>query len=134
MVWTDPELSGEYFTINAAGPAAQTTIPQSTPPAAPTTILNAGNFSTGIIVSNGYKVIAVGVTSSGAGALNIQRYLDREGTIPVIAVSTTALVAATPLVVIISDTTPFASFSIVITNTSGSTATVSKFYCLMQAF
>jgi hypothetical protein len=102
-------------------------------PNSPTTILTAGTFTTNTIVSNGYKVIAVGVTSSGSGALNIQRYLDREGTIPVIAVSTTPLVAATPLVVIINDTTPFASFSIVITNTQGSTVTITKFFCLLQA-
>lgn len=131
--WSDPQLEGEYYTVNASGPVAQTSIPQDIAPNVPLSILAAGNFTTGIIVSNGYKVIGVGATSSQAGALNIQRYLDREGTVPAAAVSTTPLVAATALVVIINDTVPFASFSIVLTNTSGSTAAITKFYCLLQA-
>lgn len=136
MPWSDPELEAEYYTINGTGPQAQTSIPQTIAPNTPTTILTAGTFNTSAIISNGYKVIAVGVTSSGTGALNIQRYLDREGTIPVTAVSTTPLVAATPLVVVVNSGTdgiPFASFSIVITNTSGGTVTITKFFCLLQA-
>lgn len=136
MPWVDSQQSAGFFTIFGEGPVAQTTIVQDSAPIGPTTILAAGNYTTGVVVSDGYRVIAVGITSSQAGALTIQRYLDREGTIPVTAVLSTPVVAATPLVVIVSSTAdniPFASFTVILTNTSGVTATVSKYYVLLQS-
>jgi hypothetical protein len=137
MPWVSAELNSSFFDIAGQGPLAQSAIVQDVVPYGPTTIAAAGNYSTGIIVSDGYKVVAVAITSTTAGALNIQRYLDREGTIPVTAVLSTPIVATTPLIVIVNgsvDNLPFASFSIVVTNTSGGTGTINKFYCLLQSF
>jgi hypothetical protein len=139
MPWQDISQSAAFFTIAGQGPVAQTSIVQDLPPLLPTTIVAAGNFTTGIVVSDGYKVITASVISTQAGALVIQRYLDRAGTIPIAAISSTiaggaALVFANVPQQATPDNLPFASFSITVTNTSGATATLTSFYVLMQAF
>lgn len=132
MVWTTPEQNAEAFTIHAVGPATQSTIPDDANP--PTSIAASGNFTSGVIPANGYKVLAIGVTSSQAGSLNVNRYLDPVGTILVTTQSTTALTAATAAVVVLNDGKPFSSFTYQITNTGASTATVSGFYVLLQSY
>lgn len=135
MPWSDPELSSQFFTVSGQGPVAQTTIVQATPL---TTIAISTTYSTGVIVSNGYQIVAVGVTSSQAGAVTIQRFLDRAGTVPVTATLSTPIVAATPLVVVVNafnDHLPFASFILTISNTSGSTiANITNYAVLLQSF
>jgi hypothetical protein len=139
LPWVSAELNASFFDIAAQGPVAQSAVPQDQVPFGPTTIANAGQFSTGVLVSDGYKIIGVGVTSSNSGALIISRFLDREGTILVTTALSTPIVAATPLIVVVpnpatpADNLPFASFTITITNTGGGSATISKFYCLLQA-
>jgi len=97
----------------------------------PVPIAAAGNFTSPVIPSDGFKTYAIGVTSSQAGALNVQRFLDAAGTIPQGAVSTVALTAATPAVLNISDGLLSRSFTVQVTNTGGSTATVTKFALLL---
>lgn len=135
MPWSDQELSAQYYTVNAQGPMAQTTIAQATPL---TTIAISSTYTTGVVISNGYQILAVGVTSSQAGALTIQRFLDLAGTVPTTTTLSTPIVAATPVVAVINavnDHLPFASFIITVSNTSGSTiANITNFAVLLQAF
>jgi hypothetical protein len=103
-----------------------------------TSIAISGTYTTGVVVSNGYQIIAVGVTSSQAGTVTIQRFLDRAGTVPVTTTLSTPVVAATPLVVVVNafnDHLPFASFIITVTNSSGSTvANITNFAVLLQSY
>jgi hypothetical protein len=140
MPWVSPELNASFFDIAGQGPLAQSAVAQDQAPYGPTTIANAGQYTTGVVVSGGYKVLGIGVTSSNSGALVVTRFLDREGTIQVAAPLSTPIVAATPLIVVVpnpatpADNLPFASFSVAITNTGGGIATITKFYILLQSF
>jgi hypothetical protein len=87
--------------------------------------------SPGQIVSNvintfGLNKGAVGLQSTQAGNLTVQRYADAAGQIPLPAVvngaPTVAIVANTPICVTWADGTPTGSIQITITNSSGSTA------------
>lgn len=111
------------------------------PPAAfpiplPQTIAaTSGVWNSGLMFNDGYRFITVALTSSQAGALVITQYLDLAGTIarPVAGVPwTTPIVAATPLIVDISDLKPFVSFTISISNTGGSAATVSALQVILS--
>ena len=91
------------------------------------------NINSNLIMSDGMQVVAVGVTSTKAGAINVQRYLDDAGTIKQGAVLTAALTANTAQVLNITDGNPFASFTVQITNTDGSNAaTLSNLGILLQ--
>ena len=82
--------------------------------------------------NDGYRNITVGVTSTQAGALVIQPYLDIAGTIAR-TVSTTAILANTALIVDLANQAPWLSYTVQITNTSGSTATISGFQLIQSA-
>jgi hypothetical protein len=101
----------------------------------PTTIA-AGNTATSLAIrSGGYKSIAIGLISSQAGILNVQRYIDPAGTIPQddgVPFSKT-LTANQPESLSITDLKPFGSFKISIENTGSSSATISPFTLLLQA-
>ena len=45
------------------------------------TVPHGGSITSNLIFSDGMQVAAVGVTSTKAGAINVQRYLDDAGTI-----------------------------------------------------
>lgn len=68
----------------------------------------------------------MGLTSSQAGNLTVQRYADGAGQIPLPAgvngAPTVAIVANTPVSVSWADGTPTGSIAITVTNSSGSTA------------
>lgn len=85
------------------------------------TIPESSNINSNVINCNGYKSFSFGVTSSQAGALSIQRYIDQAGTIAIGSAITGSISAATPLTVNNHDGVPFGSLQINITNTSGST-------------
>lgn len=134
MPWQDTELGEAFFTIQGIGPVAQTTISQNIPPL--TNVAAGVPFDTGVIISNGYQLVACAITSVVAGSLVITRYLDREGTILSTTALTTAITAATPAVAIINSRTdgfPFASFRISFTVTGGVQSTISGFYVLLQS-
>ena len=68
-----------------------------------------------LIQSCGYPKIAIGATNSVTGSINVQRYLDAAGTIPQGPALTTALTAATPGVLNVTDGVPFMSFTVNVT-------------------
>lgn len=130
------ELISQYWAPNAFGPVAQVDL---TSVAAlgtlPTTgtIAASGNWLSKVIQSGGFKAIAVGAKSTQVGAINIQRYLDAAGLIPIGAVITVALAATVANFVSVADDVPFQSYTVQITNTSGSAATVTNFAVLMSS-
>lgn len=128
------ELNTQYWEPVATGPVGQADItawPGTPPP--PGTIAAAGNYTSNVIIADGFKAIAAAITSTQAGAISIQRFIDRAGTIAQGAAISTTLVAATPAVVNSNDGLPFQSFVVKITNTGGSTATITNFALLLNA-
>lgn len=99
-----------------------------------TSIAASGTNLSNLIVSNGYGAFAVGVTSSQAGTLTIQRYLDAEGTIAQGAPLTASLTAATSAVVNATDGVPFGSFMVSVSNSGTATATLTNAGVLLQAW
>jgi hypothetical protein len=100
--------------------------------AAPGTIAGSGNWLSALMTVRSHKNISVGVSSTQAGAINIQRYVDAAGLVAQGAVVTQAIAANTPKVLNVMDGLPFQSFTVQITNSSGSTATLSNFALLLQ--
>jgi hypothetical protein len=97
------------------------------------TISAAGNWTSNVVQANGFKGIAMGAKSTQTGALNIQRYLDKAGLVPVGPVVTAALVANTAQWLTVNDGIVFQSFTAQITNTGGSAATVTNFGLMLNA-
>jgi hypothetical protein len=96
-----------------------------TPPTPyPATLAGGGVYTSGVIQLGG-NGINVAATMTQAGTLAIQRYADVAGTIPVGAAVSTTLVASTAGWTAVNDGFPAISFQVTLTNTSGSTATVS---------
>lgn len=98
-----------------------------------TSVAAAGTNSTPAIPSGGYRSAAVAITSSQAGTLSVQRYLDQAGTIPQGAALTASLTAATPAVVNITDGAPFGSFVVSVSNTGTAAATLTNVGALLQS-
>lgn len=93
-----------------------------------------GSVASGVILSNGYLAFALGLTSSQAGGISIQRYIDVAGTVAQGAAITASLTAATAAVAnVTNDGKPFASLIITVTNSSGSAATLSAIAALWQS-
>ena len=115
------------------GPATHYVVPSSVHSIA-AAIAGSGSTSSAVIPSAGFTGIAAAVTSSQAGTLAIQRYLDTAGTIVQGAALSVNLLAATPNVVnVLADGLPFQSYVVTITNSSGSTANLTGVFVLMQA-
>ena len=129
------ELGTEYWQPSTTGPVIQTDLTTwaGTPPV-PSTIAAAGNYTSNVIYADGFRTLAAAVTSSQAGAISIQRYLDLAGLVPQGPAISASLVAATPQVVNVSDGLAFQSFKVTITNTGGSTANITNFGLLMNSY
>lgn len=133
------EVLGQYYEPCATGPVAQIDLVGTDPtligPSLPTvgTIAAAGNFLSIPIFADGFKSISVGAKSSQAGAIVVQRYIDRLGNIPVGAPFSTTLVGAAANWLTVVDDIAFQSFTVQITNTGGSPATITNFGVLMSA-
>jgi hypothetical protein len=133
------EATGQYWEPFANGPVAQVDMVANDPAqlsaALPTvgTIAASGNWTSNVLISDGFKAIGAGCKSTQTGAINIQRYLDRAGTVPVGAVVTAALVANTSQWATVNDGVPFQSFTVQITNTGGGAATITLFDILLSA-
>lgn len=95
-------------------------------------IAASGNVKSNIIPSYGWQKGAVGLQSNEPGALSVQRYLDKVGTIPVGAVITGTIVASTPVAVTWSDGLPYGSFQVTVTNTGGTQANLTDITVLLQ--
>jgi hypothetical protein len=98
----------------------------------PATIAASNHATSNMIFSDGMQVGAVGVTSTQAGMITVQRYLDDAGNIKQGAALTQAITANTPAVLNITDGNPFAAFTVDISNTGGSQATLSNLGILLQ--
>jgi hypothetical protein len=122
----------DQFPIESVGPAAQSTVPVGVH-GLNATVAASGNTLSNLIKSDGYKTIAVGVTSSQGGAINVQRYLDDAGLVKQGAAISATLAANTAQVCNVTDGNPFASYTVTITNTGGSTATLTNLAILQQA-
>ena len=125
---------GEFYDFKGTGPVAQFPVSAVVHGINVTnTVPASGNVTSNLLQSDGHKILAVGVTSTQAGAINIQRYLDQAASVAQGAALTQALVAATPAVLNVTDGLPFMSFTVKITNTGASAATLSNLVILMQA-
>lgn len=124
---------GEQPGLNVAiGPVTQQVVPSGVH-GLPASIASNSSITSNLIFSDGYKVLAVGGTSSQNGQISVQRYIDDAGLVaqgaPVIA----ALTATDPGVVNITDGVPFSAFKVTFTNSAGSTANLTNVAILLQA-
>jgi hypothetical protein len=78
----------------------------------PNTIAASGSWLSGIIYSNGYQVISVGITMNQAGTLKITRYIDMAGTILQGTPTSGTIVGGTALIVNVTDDLPFVTFQL----------------------
>jgi hypothetical protein len=98
-----------------------------------TSINASGSSVSNVIFMNGYKAFAFGCTSSQNGTVSIQRYLDAAGTIVQGAALTVSLTGATAAVLNNSDNHPYQSMIITVSNSGGSTATLTSTLLLLQS-
>lgn len=122
----------DVHTAFDAGPVLQFVVPSATLSLASTILANS-NINSNLILTNGFKYFGFGLISTQAGTVSIQRYLDAAGTIPQGNPVTGTLVASTALTVNSIDNDPFQSIKINISNSAGSTATLSNVILLLQA-
>lgn len=99
----------------------------------PATIAANGSVTSQLIFSTGWKLLTFSLTSTQAGNLTLQRYIDLTGTIKQGSALSATLSANTQALINLSDNYPFQTFSITVTNTAGSTATLSNVILLMQS-
>ncbi|WP_234775181.1 hypothetical protein [Paraburkholderia tropica] len=93
-----------------------------------------GSLAGTVLVSNGWKLFSVGLKSTQAGQISIQRFLDLAGTVPQGAAVTAALTANTAgSATVGTDGLPFASVQATVTNSGTSAATLSGVQGLFQA-
>jgi hypothetical protein len=93
-----------------------------------------GNLPGNVIVSNGWKLFSVGLKSTQAGQISIQRFLDLAGTVPQGAAVTASLTANTAAYATVgTDGLPFASVQVTVSNSGASAATLSNVQGLFQA-
>ena len=81
-----------------------------------------------LLFSGGYPRLAVGATSSAAGQISVQRYLDAAGLIQQGPALTQSLTAGSPGVLNVSDGAPFLTFIVTITG-----GTLSNVGALLQS-
>ena len=118
---------------SSIGPAMQFWVPAGTHNM-PATIPGSSQVTSALIVTGGYGLIGAAVTSSQAGAIKIQPFLDDGGTMA-LPLITQALTAGAMAVVTNASSAPvpFQSVQIIITNSSASLANLSGFGLLLQA-
>jgi hypothetical protein len=116
----------------AVGPAMQSPVPAAVH-GLPATIPASGHVTSNLILSDGYQLAAIGVTSTQGGTVTVQRYLDDAGTVKQGAALTATLTASAPQVLNVTDGNPFASFTVDISNSNGSQASLSNLGILLQA-
>jgi hypothetical protein len=105
----------------------------TTPFPLPISVPASGNVNSGVITNCGYKNFTFALTSTQAGSVSIQRYVDQAGTIPVGAAITGSVTANTATDIHSTDSIPYQSMIITVNNSSGSIATLSNCALLLQA-
>ena len=139
MTRVSNENLSQYWEPVGIGPVAQVDLSASNTLKAdgslPTTgtIGAAGSYQSIPVYVDGHKAIGIGCKSTQTGNITIQRFLDTAGNVPVGAVLTAALTAATAQWLSVNDGVPFQSFSFNISNTGGVAATITNFALLLQA-
>lgn len=123
---------GAFTNVYSDGGMAQVTQPVLPTPIVTSIPATIGTWNSGTIVSDGFRFVTVALTMSQAGTVVITQYIDMASTISRPPLST-AIVAATALIVDISDLKPFVGFSIQINNTGASPGLVTGFAVLLSA-
>lgn len=118
--------------VYIAGTPAAPVVPVPPTPA-PATIAASGTWNSGVMPSAGYKSLAAACTLSQAGTLTIQRYIDAAGSIAIGVAAVQPLSAGVPAWAVLNDGCPSASFSVVVTNTSGTTGNLTGATLLASA-
>jgi hypothetical protein len=132
MPLVSSERLTQYWEPVSGGPSAQADLSTLVFSSPQTTIPLSSNWTSSVINADGFKFITVAATSTQAGSINVQLYVDAAGTIKQGNALTVAL-GASPLGVlnVNGTTTPFQSFTAQITNTSGTTAATITGYALL---
>lgn len=99
----------------------------------PASIAASSQVQSSLIVTEGFSLIAAGVTASQAGVMSVQRYLDAGGTVIQGSAVQVVLNANVPANLDVLDGLVFASCKLTITNTSGSPSNLTNFALLLQA-
>jgi hypothetical protein len=132
MVMITSERTSQYFEPEAVGPVTQIDLSADT--AIPTTIAESASFTTSLLAADGFKAITAGCTLTTAGTIAVQRFVDANGLIPQGAATSKALTANVAASVSVNDGNPFQTYTVTITNGSGSAAaTLSSFTLLLNA-
>jgi hypothetical protein len=99
----------------------------------PSSIAANTQVQSSLIVTEGFSLIAAGVTASQPGVMSIQRYLDAAGTVTQGAPIQVLIVANVATNLDVLDGLLFASCKLTITNSSASTSNLTNFALLLQA-
>jgi hypothetical protein len=142
IVAPDSESDGGFTTTFSLGGMAQINVPEipNIGTLGATLAASTGTWNSGLIFSDGYRYLTVAATLSQGGTILITQYVDMAGTIARPPGSAIAMTGATPLIVDIPGATagvinypyPFMSFTILISNTTASTALISAFQVLLS--
>jgi hypothetical protein len=129
--------ASEYTKPAAVGPRLEYVPTELIAALQAASIAAAGNFTSPVISADGYYNLIVGVTPSQAGTLTFQAFIDDAGTVPAMAAQTVALTGAAAAILKVncdlSSYTPFASFTISISNSGGSAGNLSNVAALLSA-
>ncbi len=120
------------FAPYASAAFRQTSVPARTHNL-PATMNASSSVQSSLIVTEGYTLISVGITLTQNGTLSVQRYLDAGGTVLQGNAVSIPLVANTAANLDVLDGKPFASFQVTVTNSSGTSASLSALAILLQA-
>ncbi len=130
------ELLSQYWEPVATGPRAVADVSAMSVIAgllATGAVPATGNWTSSAIPADGFVNVSIGLTSSQAGLIVFQRYLDQAGTIAQGAPITVALAAGVAAVLNATDQLIFRSFTLEVTNSGGSAATITNFAFLLMA-
>lgn len=126
----------EHFAIHGGGPVAQCypTVTQAPFPVLDVAGGAAPKWTSDLILADGFRSIAAGVTLSRNGTIKIIRYVDLAGQV-LLKTDTLVLTAATAAAITVTDNLPFGSFKVEIENTDnvgGHTAAITNFSLLLN--
>ncbi|QEL14781.1 hypothetical protein [Limnoglobus roseus] len=98
----------------------------------PATVPSSNSVTSNPIFTLGLQLVAIALTSSQAGNITVQRYLDDAGLIKQGPVLTQAITANTAAVLNITDNNPFATFTVNVSNSGGVAANLTNLGILLQ--
>lgn len=97
------------------------------------TVAASGSVVSNVVLNGGYKAFSFACKGTQTGTISIQRYIDQEATIPMGSAITGSMSANTDTVVTNVDGKPFQSMIITVSNSGGSTSTLTNTLLLLQA-